>query len=112
MYFNFSLNIKVTFGIRPSYVTPFCSSRNGLLTSLPVASVSYHNCSDRPVTFHVIAQRYCQYYILVTSLFRVFLCDLKQLYQTKSCRDCVFDFQNLSYYMFRLQICRDQLLDS
>jgi len=47
------------------------NAQNGLLTSLLVASVSYHNCTDKQVTCHVIFQYYGQHYMLVTSLFRV-----------------------------------------
>jgi len=45
---------------------------NGLPTSLPVASVSYHNSTDKPVTCHVMVKRYGQYYMLVTCLYREF----------------------------------------
>jgi hypothetical protein len=48
--------------------------------SLNVASVSYHNCTDKPVNIHVTVQRHYQYYMLVTSLFRVILCDVKKWY--------------------------------
>jgi len=56
-----------------SHLTPFCSSQTRLLTSFPVTSFSYRICKDKPVTCHVMVQRYGQYYMLVTSLFRVFL---------------------------------------
>jgi len=65
LYFN--LNIKVTFWVRPSPHNAFMILTNRLLTSLPVASVSYHTCTDKPVTCHVMVQRYGQYYMLVTS---------------------------------------------
>jgi len=54
------------------------SVTNRLLTSLVVASVSYHNCTNKPVTHHVTVQSYFQYYIRVTSLFRVLLCDVQK----------------------------------
>jgi len=72
------------------------SVTNGLLTSLVVASVSYHNCINKPVTYHVTVRRYFQYYILVTSLFRVLLCDVKKWYKIKVYRDRVTDFLNLT----------------
>jgi hypothetical protein len=71
-------NITVNFSVNRSHLTPFRTSQNGLLTSLPVATVSYHNCTFEPVTCHVIFQRYCQYCILATSLFRELFCDIKQ----------------------------------
>jgi len=69
LYFTF--NIKVIFSVRLSPLTPFCSSQNELLTSLLVASISYHNCTDMSVTCYVTFLRYPHNYMLVTSVFRV-----------------------------------------
>jgi len=52
------LNISVNLCVRLSPLTPFCSSQNDLLTSLPVAGVSYRNCTHKPMTCHVTIQRY------------------------------------------------------
>jgi hypothetical protein len=76
----FALNIKVQFYVWLSPFTRYAVllAQNGLLTSLPVAIASYHNCTDKPVTCHVTVQRYCQYNMLVTSVFKVLLGDLKK----------------------------------
>ena len=75
-----TLFIKVNFCVRLSHLTPFCSSQNGLQTSLPVASVSCHNCTDKPVTCHVMVKRNSRYYMLVTFLFRVLSFTVKKWY--------------------------------
>ena len=46
--------------VRLSHLKPFCSSQNRQLTSLLVASDSYHNCTGKPLKCHVIFQRYDQ----------------------------------------------------
>ena len=46
----FTLNIKVEFCVRFSHLTPFFSSQNGLVMSIPVSNFIYHNCTDKPVT--------------------------------------------------------------
>ena len=76
LYVEFQINFSVTL----SHLTPFCPSENGLLTSFLVASVSYHNCTDMLVTYHVTVQRYCECYMLVTSIIGVILCDVKKWY--------------------------------
>jgi hypothetical protein len=67
------MNIKVNFCVRPSPLISFCLSQNGLLTSLHIACVSYHNCTDKPVTCHGMVQHYCQYYMLVISFLEIFM---------------------------------------
>jgi hypothetical protein len=46
---------------------------------IPVAIVSYNNCTEMLLKCHVTVQRYCQYNMLVTSVFRVFSGDVKKL---------------------------------
>ena len=71
---------QIAICLRLSPLTPFCSSQKRLLKSLPVASVSYDNCTDKPVTYDVTVQYYCQYYTMVKSIFRIHLYDIKKWY--------------------------------
>ena len=64
------------FCVRLSPLTPL---QKRLLTTVPVASVSYHNCTDKLVTYHVTVQRYFHYYVMVASVFRVLLYEGKMI---------------------------------